>query len=143
MGGEVHGDAGGEQAEGDGESAHDPRKLDASFEHEVVEDAEDENEHGGLCKEGRAAPTGDEDEIEPAWRRVLVRGFGFGLRSCEVNACRDVAEWGGALVVKHKKTFVLSASRMAEAEGEVQPIFDKWLIESNLRCISIDSHSLT
>lgn len=98
MGGEVRGDAGGEEADGDRESADDPGELDASFEHEVIEDTEDENEHGSLCKEGRAAAAGDEDQVDPAVG--FLRDCGFCLRMRKMNAC--AAEWGGTLVVKHK-----------------------------------------
>lgn len=64
--GEIHGDAGGQEADRDRERAEDPGKLDPPLEHEVVEDAEDEDEHSSLRKEGRAAAAGDEDQIEPA-----------------------------------------------------------------------------
>ena len=74
VGGEVHDDAGGEEAEGDGERANDPGELDAALEHEVVEDAEDEDEDGGLGEEGRAAAGGDEDELDEVLGGRLGRG---------------------------------------------------------------------
>jgi hypothetical protein len=100
MSGEVCGDAGGEEADGDREGADDPGELDPSFEHEVIEDAEDEDEDGCLCKEGRATTAGDEDQFKPAVGRLLLGVCGFSLRVREMNA--GAAEWGGTLVVKHK-----------------------------------------
>ena len=77
VGAEVHGDAGGEQAEGDGEGADDPGELDAALEHEVVEDAEDEDEDGGLGEEGRAAARGDDGEFDEG-RRLGLDGASGG-----------------------------------------------------------------
>ena len=64
VGTEVGGDAGGEEAERDGECADDPGELDASLEDEEVEDAEDEDEDGGLGEEAGAAASGDDDEFD-------------------------------------------------------------------------------
>lgn len=49
---EVRGDAGGEQAERDGEGAAHPGEFDLAVEHEEVQNAEDEDQNGCLCKEG-------------------------------------------------------------------------------------------
>ena len=64
MGSEVHDDAGGQEAERDGESADDPGELDAAFEHEIVEDSEDQDQHSGLCEEGGAAAGRDDGELK-------------------------------------------------------------------------------
>jgi len=64
MGGEVHGDAGGEEADADAKGADDPAQFDAALEHEVVEDAEDQDKHGGFREESRAAAGGNDREIE-------------------------------------------------------------------------------
>lgn len=64
VGGKVHGDAGGEEADADAEGTDDPAQLDAALEHEVVEDAEDQDKHGGFREESRAAAGGDDREIE-------------------------------------------------------------------------------
>lgn len=61
--GEVRGDAGGEEGEAGADGKEDPGELDAALEHEVVEEAEDQDEHGGFCEEGRAAAAGDDDEV--------------------------------------------------------------------------------
>ena len=61
--GEVCGDAGGEEAEAGADGKEDPEELDAALEHEVDEEAEDQDEHGGFCEEGRAAAAGDDDEV--------------------------------------------------------------------------------
>lgn len=101
LGSEVHSDAGSEEAEGDGERADDPGELDASLEHEVVEDAEDEDEDGGLSEEGRAAPAGDESQVKPAAGGRFA-GLSDGLYVREVDACGEL-DWGGAIEVKHKR----------------------------------------
>ena len=66
VGGEVHGDAGGEEADADAEGTDDPAQLDAALEHEVVEDAEDQDKHGGFRKESGTAAGGDDRQIEEA-----------------------------------------------------------------------------
>jgi len=73
LGGEVRSDAGGEEAYGDEESADDPGELDAALEHEVVKDAEDEDEHGGFREEGGAAAGDDDGEVDELGRRRLRR----------------------------------------------------------------------
>jgi hypothetical protein len=85
LGGEVHGDAGGEEAEGDGEGAEDPGELDAALEHEVVEDAEDQDQDGGFGEEGRQAAAGDADQLECA---VLAGGAGGRLGEDEMKLRR-------------------------------------------------------
>jgi hypothetical protein len=72
MGAEVHGDAGAEQAEGDGERSDDPIEIDAALEDEEVQDAEDEHEHGRLGEECGATPSGDHRQVEE--RGWLSRG---------------------------------------------------------------------
>jgi len=64
VGGEVGGDAGGEEGERGADGQEDPGELDAALEHEVVEEAEDQDEHGGFGEEGGAATAGDDHEIE-------------------------------------------------------------------------------
>ncbi len=89
MGGEVHEDAGGEQADADAERADDPGELDAALEQAVVEDAEDEDEHGCLGKEGRAAARGDHQQVKQVRAEALS-----GLAS-RLGAGQEVeAGWG-------------------------------------------------
>ena len=64
VGGEVGGDAGGEEGEACADGEEDPGELDAALEHEVVEEAEDQDEHGCFGEEGGAAAAGDDQEIE-------------------------------------------------------------------------------
>ena len=64
MGTEVHGDAGAEQSEGDGERSDDPAEIDAALEDEEVQDAEDENEHRRLGEERGATSCGDDRQVE-------------------------------------------------------------------------------
>ena len=101
VGTEVHADAGGEQGEADGEGSDDPGELDAAFLQEVVEDAEDQDEDGGLCEEGGGAPAGEDDELG---QMGLAGGWGVGLDEADANGvgliyCRFVA---GLVFVKHK-----------------------------------------
>ena len=70
MSGEVCCDAESEQAQADGECADDPTELDASLQHEEVEDAEDEHKHRGFCEECRAAPCSDDCQIEQRGMRL-------------------------------------------------------------------------
>ena len=71
VGGEVGGDAGGEQGKRGADGEEDPGEFDAALEHEVVEEAEDQDEHGGFCEEGRAAAAGDDGKLEQARGRRL------------------------------------------------------------------------
>ncbi len=64
VGGEVRSDAGGEEGERGADGEENPGELDAALEHEVVEEAEDQDEHGCLGEEGRAAAAGDDQEVE-------------------------------------------------------------------------------
>lgn len=64
LGSKVHGDAGGQQGDGNSKRAYDPRQLDAAFQHEVIQDAEDQHQDCGFSEEGRAPPSSDEDEIQ-------------------------------------------------------------------------------
>ena len=73
MGGEVRGDAGGEEGEAGADGKEDPGELDAAFEHEVVEEPEDQDEHGCFGEEGGAAAAGDDQEVETR------RGVGWML----------------------------------------------------------------
>ena len=61
--GEVCGDAGGEEGEAGADGKEDPGELDAALEHEVVEEAEDQDEDGGFGEEGRATTAGDDQEV--------------------------------------------------------------------------------
>jgi len=73
VGGEVHNNAGGQEAERDGQCADDPGKLDAALEHEVVEDAEDQDQHGGFREEGGAAAGGYDGELKEGRRHAFGR----------------------------------------------------------------------
>ena len=73
VGGEVRGDAGGEEGERGADGEEDPRELDAALEHEVVEEAEDQDEHGCFGEEGGAAASGDDQEVE------MGRGVGCAV----------------------------------------------------------------
>jgi len=77
VGGEVGGDAGGEEGERGADGQEDPGELDAALEHEVVEEAEDQDEHGGFGEEGGAATAGDDQEIEA---RGAGRAIGWDRR---------------------------------------------------------------
>ena len=55
MGGEVHGDAGGEKAQTDCQCSDDPVELDMAFEEAEIEDAEDQHQNGCFREEGRTA----------------------------------------------------------------------------------------
>ncbi len=68
LGAEVRGNAGGEQAKRDGESADNPGKLDATAQHEVIEDAEDKDQNGCFRQEGRAAARGDDGQLHQPGR---------------------------------------------------------------------------
>ncbi len=120
MGGEVHEDAGGEQAEAYAERADDPGDLDAALEQAVVEDAEDEDEHGGLGEEGGAAARGDHQQVkqmraEALWGPASCLGAGQEVKAgwgCGGGSfCRFRLELDGCGVgvkfVKHKRTLVL------------------------------------
>lgn len=61
---ELCGDAGGKQKDADGEGAGDPAAFDPALEHEKVENAEDEDEDGSLCEEGRATAGGDGEQLK-------------------------------------------------------------------------------
>jgi len=63
-GGEVGGDAGGQQEEADGDSGEDPTGSQASLRDEAVEQRQDEHKDGGFGKEGAAAMGRDGDEID-------------------------------------------------------------------------------
>jgi len=62
--GEVGGNAGDEQEGADGEGADHPAGLEASLEHEAVEQGEHQDQNGGFGEEGAAAVCGDGEEIE-------------------------------------------------------------------------------
>ncbi len=64
VGTKVQGDAGGQERDAEGESSGDPGELDAALEHEVVKQAEDQDQDGRLGEERGAAPAGDQDKIE-------------------------------------------------------------------------------
>jgi len=65
--------AGSEQRHADGEGADDPVQLHSAFEHEPVEQGQDENQNSCLGEKGGAAMSGDGDEVkERGW--VLCRG---------------------------------------------------------------------
>ncbi len=64
MGAKVRGDAGREQRQRDGEGAGNPGEVDAAFEQEEVEDAEDQDEDGRLREEGGAAAGGDNRQVQ-------------------------------------------------------------------------------
>ena len=84
MGGEVHGDAGGQQAERDGQRAGDPSEVDAALEDEEVEDAKDQDQHRRFGEERGAAPRGDDGQVE---QRV---GLGWRIGAAggdEAQAC--------------------------------------------------------
>ena len=66
VGDEIGGDAGGEEGERGADGKEDPGELDAALEHEVVEEAEDQDEHGCLGEEGGAAASGDDQEVGDA-----------------------------------------------------------------------------
>jgi len=70
VGGEVRGDAGGEEGERGADGEEDPGELDAALEHEVVEEAEDQDEHGCFGEERRAPTAGDDDEVGETRRSV-------------------------------------------------------------------------
>ena len=72
-GGEVCGYAGCEQREADGEGACGPAEFYAAFEHEAVEEGQDEDQHCRFGEEGRAAVGGDGDQFDE-WGRPLCRG---------------------------------------------------------------------
>ncbi len=73
VGGEVRGDAGGEEGEAGADGEEDPDELNAALEHEVVEEAEDQDEHGCLGEEGGAAARSDDQEVE------MGRGVGCAV----------------------------------------------------------------
>ena len=62
LSGEIHEGAGGKQGKADEERTSDPGKPDATFEHEIVEDAEDQHEDGCLREERGAAPREDQQK---------------------------------------------------------------------------------
>jgi len=64
LGSEVHGDAGREQTDRDGEGTSDPGELDAAAQQAEIEDAEDEHENGSFRKEGRTTARNDQEQIE-------------------------------------------------------------------------------
>lgn len=82
MGGEVRCDAESEEAQADSECTDDPAELDASLQHEEVEDAEDEHKHGCFGEERRAAPGSDDCQIEQRGLRFQSLGAALccGLR---------------------------------------------------------------
>lgn len=70
VGGEVRGDAGGEEGEAGADGDENPGELDAALEHEVVEEAEYQDEHGGFGEEDGAAASGDDREAGETGRGV-------------------------------------------------------------------------
>ena len=56
MGAEVHGDAAGQQDQRDSERADNPGQFDSPFQHEVIEDTEDQDENRRFGKERGATP---------------------------------------------------------------------------------------
>lgn len=92
MGGEVHGDAGGKQKNRDGQRAGDPGEFDAALEDEEVEDTEDEDEHRRFGEEGRAAPRGDDGQVE---QRVGLAGGIAAAGWDQAEACGVLDGVGG------------------------------------------------
>ncbi len=105
LGDEVHGDAAGQEEDADGEGADDPGELDAALEHEVVEDAEDEDEDGGFGEERRAALGGDHDEIEQRRAGDVGRRCGGHQEQVGGSFGGGSGDLGGAVLdwVKHKE----------------------------------------
>ena len=90
VGAEIHGDAGGQQEQRDSQCPGDPGELDSALEDEEVEDAEDEDQHGCFGEEGRAAPGGDDGQIEQ--RGGTLRDWILFASWDEGQAC---GVWGG------------------------------------------------
>src|SRR5580704_7822237 len=108
MGGKVHQDRDGQQDEGDRQRAHDPLKFDPALEHQVVENTEDEHEHGGLGEKCRAAPGHNCNEVE-----VHSRLSGHGTRQREMDGAGRIGDdRSGACcgasksIVKHKTPYL-------------------------------------
>ena len=80
----VHGDAGREQGDADGEGARDPGKFDAALQDEEIQYSEDQHQHSSLGEERGAAPGGDDGEVKH-------RGHWLGI----LRARRDQAETCG------------------------------------------------
>ena len=70
-GGELRRDAGGQEHEADGEGADDPTKLHAAFEHEPVQQGQDEDQDRCFGEESRTAMRGDGDQVDEGRRAPL------------------------------------------------------------------------
>lgn len=73
MGGEVHGNARGEEAEADRQCSDDPVQLDTAFEEAEIKDAKDQDKNGRFGEESRTATRGNDQQIEE-------RRGGWGFR---------------------------------------------------------------
>src|ERR1700761_9659427 len=71
----VHEDAGREKRNADREGADDPAEFHAAFEHEPVEQGQDEDQNRRFGKKGGTARSSDGDEVEER------RGFRLGRSS--------------------------------------------------------------
>lgn len=116
---EVRGDAGGEEAEGDGKCAAYPAEFDLATQHKEIQHAEDEDQDGCLCKEGRAAAGGDGKELgkgpvccDFALRRRHedeARFGAFGTFFSGQNVC--------CIFVKHTQAFVVLVFKSARSRA--------------------------
>lgn len=135
MGTDVRDNAGSEEADGEGEGGAQPAELDAALDQEEVEDAEDEDQNGGLGKEGRAAAGGDGDQIEvrgSARRRGETRG-GFGNEVEVGDGLRREVYCGRSIGLKHNDDLVSTYPRIARGGVNVQSICGKWLWGNGFR----------
>ena len=101
MGREVRGDAGCEEGDADGDSACGPEQRDVPALEEEVEDAEDENQHRSLCKEGGTAAGCDGYEFCVVRRLRCARAV---IRRDETRTF-VLEECICCMLVEHKNTF--------------------------------------
>jgi hypothetical protein len=72
---ELRDDAGDEKRETDGEGADDPVELHPAFEHEPVEQGQDQDQNRRFCEERGTARCGDGDQVEERSWFPLGRSF--------------------------------------------------------------------
>ncbi len=82
---ELRKNAGDQQGYADGEGADDPVQLDATFEHEPVEESQHKNQNGRLGKERGATMGCDRDQIEERGWALLCNDSYAGRNKRKAN----------------------------------------------------------
>ena len=78
---EVHKDTGGEQANRNGQRSKYPGRVNGAAKNADIEDAEDEDEHGGFREEGGAAARGNDQKVRQGGVRLKFCSWGDELEA--------------------------------------------------------------